>query len=207
VNAALANGALAVPLGNAAMTITAGRINVANVSLPAQAGAALALSGALDLATGSIDARLVLAAPPPAYALIATRPELAVALKGPLAAPVRTLDMAALNGWLTQRASELLNRRLESIEANGRQEVLGRSVRPDFPIVRTAPAGEMVDAQPPPPGARGPEPLQPDLPAVGITGAMPTPKPRPATPPQAPATVAPHAAGPAASAPLNLLRP
>jgi hypothetical protein len=209
VNAALVNGRLAVPQGNAAMTITGGRVNVANVTLPAQGGAALALSGVLDLNTGSIDARLVLSAPPPAYALIATRPELAVSLKGPLAAPTRSLDIGALNGWLTQRASELLNRRLESIEANGRQEVLGRAVRPDFPLIRTAPAGEIVDVEPvgPTPSARGPDLLQPDLPAAAITSSTPTPRPRPATLPQAPATVAPHAAGPAASAPLNLLRP
>jgi AsmA family/AsmA-like C-terminal region len=209
VNAALVNGRLTVPQGNVVLTITDGKINVANVILPATDGGALALSGTLDLNTAAVDARLVLSAPPPAHALIAIRPELAVALKGPLAAPVRTLDIAALNGWLTQRASELLNRQLESIEANGRQEVLGRAVRPDFPIVRAAPTGAMVDAELPAsaPSARGSDLLQPDLPAAGVTGSTPTPRPRPAVQPSAPAAVAPHAAGPAASAPLNLLRP
>jgi hypothetical protein len=69
------------------------------------------------------------------------------------------------------------------------------------------PAGGMVDAELPAPSARGLDLLQPDSSAAGITGSTPTPKPRPATLPQAPAAVAPHAAGPAASAPLNLLRP
>jgi uncharacterized protein involved in outer membrane biogenesis len=219
VNAALTNGKITVPQGNAATTITGGKVNIANVSLPAQNGAALALSGALDLNTLSVDARFVLSAPPPAHALITTRPELAVSLKGPLAAPVRTLDMAALNGWLTQRASELLNRQLESLEVSGRAEAIGRAVRPDLPIIHPVPAGTMVEVglPPPIPSARGSDMLQPDalpsgLPAVGVpaagaTGSMPTPKPRPPVVSQPPATIVPHAGGPAASAPLNLLRP
>jgi hypothetical protein len=214
VNAALMNGKLTVPQGNVAMTITGGKVNVANVSLPAQDGAALALSGALDLNTASVDARFALSAPPPAHALIATRPELAVSLKGPLAAPVRSLDMAALNGWLTQRASELLNRQLESLEVSGRAEVQGRAVRPDFPMIRPVPAGTMVEVglPPPIPSARGSDMLQPDLPAAGVpaegaAGSMPTPKPRPPVASHPPAAIAPHAGGPAASAPLNLLRP
>jgi uncharacterized protein involved in outer membrane biogenesis len=214
VNAALMNGRLTVPQGDAAMTITGGKVNVANVSLPAQDGAALALSGTLDLNTASVDARFALSAPPPAHALIATRPELAVSLKGPLAAPVRSLDMAALNGWLTQRASELLNRQLELLEVSGRAEVQGRAVRPDFPTIRPVPAGTMVEVglPPPIPSARGSDMLQPDLPATGVpaagaAGAMPTPKPRPPVASQPPAAIAPHAGGPAASAPLNLLRP
>ena len=89
VNAALASGRLAAPQGDAAMTITDGKVSVANVTLPAQDGAALSLSGALDLNSGAVDARMTLSAPPPAHALIPMRPELAVALKGLLAAPAR----------------------------------------------------------------------------------------------------------------------
>ncbi|HTC05886.1 MAG TPA: AsmA family protein [Xanthobacteraceae bacterium] len=204
VNAALAGGHLAAPQGDAAMTITDGKVSVANVTLPAQNGAALSLSGALDLNSGAVDARMTLAAPPPPHALIRLRPELAVALKGPLAAPARTLDVSALTGWLTLRAAELQTRRLESIEANGRQEVIGRAARPDFPIVRRAPAGGMVEidmasVSAPPPGARGLDLLQTDVPAVGVTGSAAANKPRPAPQPTQPA--APQTAGP----PLDLL--
>ena len=101
VNAALASGHLAAPQGDAAMTITDGKVSVANVTVPAQDGAALSLSGALDLNTGAVDARMTLTAPPPAHALIRMRPELAVTLKGPLAAPARSLDVSALTGWLS----------------------------------------------------------------------------------------------------------
>ena len=71
--------------------------------------AALALAGGLDLNTGAVDARMTLAAPPPAHALIRTRPELAVALKGPLAAPARTLDVSALTGWLSSARRRTAN--------------------------------------------------------------------------------------------------
>jgi hypothetical protein len=203
VNAALTSGRLGAPQGDAAMTITDGKVGVANATLSAPDGAALSLTGALDLNTGAVDARMTLSAPPPAHALIGTRPELAVALKGPLAAPVRTLDVSALTGWLALRAAELQTRRLESIEANGRQDVIGRAVRPDFPVVRTVPSGGIVEfaglANASPPGARGLDLLQTEAPAAAVIGSTTANKPRPAPQPAPPA--APQTAGP----PLDLL--
>jgi hypothetical protein len=203
VNAALASGHLAAPQSDAAMTITDGRVGVASVTVSAQDGAALSFSGALDLNTGTVDARMTLAAPPPPHALIRIRPELAVILKGPLAAPARSLDVSALTGWLTLRAAELQTRRLESIEANGRQDVIGRAVRPDFPVVRTVPAGGVVEAaelaSASPPGVRGLDLLQTAASAAGVTGSTTANKPRP-TPQLAP-PAAPQTAGP----PLDLL--
>jgi hypothetical protein len=187
------------------MTITDGRVSVANATVPAQDGAVLALAGALDLNTGAVDARMTLTAPPPAHALIRSQPELAVTLKGPLAAPARSLDVSALIGWLALRAAELQSRRLESIEANGRQDVIGRAVRPDFPVVRTVPAGGLVEsailasASAPPPGVRGLDLLQIEAPAAGVTGSTTANKPRPA--PQLAPPAAPQTAGP----PLDLL--
>ena len=205
VNAALAAGHLAAPQGDAAMMMTDGKVSVANVMVPAQDGAALALAGALDLNTGAVDARMTLTAPPPAHALIRMRPELAVTLKGPLAAPVRSLDVSALTGWLTLRAAELQSRRLELIEANGRQDVIGRAVRPDFPVVRPVPAGGIVEfaglASASPPGARGLDLLQTEAPAAGVTGSTAPNKPRPASQPVATQPAAPQTAGP----PLDLL--
>ena len=207
VNAALVSGHLAAPQGDAAMTITDGKVSVANATVPAQDGAALTLAGALDFNTGAVDARMTLTAPPPAHALIRIQPELAVTLKGPLAAPVRSLDVAALTGWLALRAAELQSRRLESIEANGRQDVIGRAVRPDFPVVRTVPAGGIVEsamlasASAPPPGVRGSDLLQTEAPAAGVTGSTTANKPRPAPQPAATQPAAPQTAGP----PLDLL--
>jgi AsmA family/AsmA-like C-terminal region len=203
VNAALASGRLDVLQGDAVVTITDGKAGVANATLPAPDGAALSLTGALDLNTGAVDARMTLSAPPPAHALIGTRPELTVALKGPLAAPARALDVSALTGWLALRAAELQTRRLESIEANARQDVIGRVVRPDFPVVRTVPSGGIVEfaglANASPPGARGLDLLPTEAPAAAVTGSTTMPKPRPA--PQPAPTAAPQTAGP----PLDLL--
>ena len=209
VDAAMAGGHLVVPQGEAALTVTNGKISVANATLPAQDGAALSLAGAFDLGTGAVDARMTLSAPPPAHALIGLRPELSVALKGPLAAPARTLDVSALTGWLTLRAAELQTRRLESIEANSRLEVIGRAVRPEPAPVSTMPAGRTVEAEPAVPaiGMRGLELLQPDAPAgAAATGLAPPTKPQAATP-TAPATppAAPRAAAPSLPPPLNLL--
>ena len=205
VNAALAAGHLAAPQGDAAMMITDGKVSVANAMVPAQDGAALALAGALDLNTGAVDARMTLTAPPPAHALIPMRPELAVTLKGPLAAPARSLDVSALTGWLTLRAAELQSRRLESIEANGRQDVIGRAARPDFPVVRPVPAGGIIEfaglASASPSGARGLDLLQTEAPAAGVTGSTAANKPRPAPQPAPTQPAAPQTAGP----PLDLL--
>jgi large subunit ribosomal protein L24 len=170
VSAAMANGRLAVPHGDAVMTITSGRVNLANVTLQAQDGAELSLNGMVDLGNAVMDARMTLSGRPPANALIRARPELAIAVKGPLAAPQRTLDMSALTAWLTLRAAELQTRRIESIEANRRQEATTGSVsRPESPAVRVAPPGAVIESAIPAnrsaaPGARGVERLQPELP-------------------------------------------
>jgi len=211
VSAALANGRLAVPQGDAAMTITGGKVSVANVTLQAQDGTALALAGVLDLSTGAVDARMTLTGQPPADALIRMRPELAVGLKGPLAAPKRTLDISALTNWLTLRAAELQTRRLESIEANGRKEVIGPAIRAEFPVVRIAPSGTVIESAIPAsvpalqtPGARGFDRLQPELPAAAVEGTVVQDKQR-SEPPSAPQPSAPRTAGSDKHAPLDLL--
>jgi hypothetical protein len=215
VNAALAGGRLIVPQGEAALTITDGKASIANVTLLAQSGDTLSLAGTLDLNTALLDTRMTLSGEPPAHALIRMRPEFSVALKGPLAAPTRTLDISALTGWLTLRAAELQTRRLESIEANGRSDTMGRSIRPDVPIVRIASAGGIVESEilanvpAPTLAARGLDLLQPELPAAAVTGSTipikPRAAPQPPLPKPSPPPPPPRAAGPALSAPLDLL--
>jgi len=167
VNAALANGHLAVPQGDAAVAITGGAINLNRVTLHAKGGAELSLDGAIDLANAAIDARMTLSEAPPANALIATRPELAVDIKGPFAAPQRTLDISALKSWLTLNATELQTRRIELIEANQHEGAAGQATHPDPPDFRVLSPGTAVESAIPPnllstpvPGARGIERLQ-----------------------------------------------
>ncbi len=174
----MANGRLAVPYGDAVLTVASGQINLANATLQAQDGATLSLNGALNLGNAALNARMTLSGQSPANALIRPRPELAVAVTGPLAAPTRTLDASALTAWLTLRAAELQTRRIESIEANRRDAATGPFVRPASPVVRPTPRGTVVEsaiptnAPPPGLGARSIERLQPQAPAAmpGETG-------------------------------------
>jgi large subunit ribosomal protein L24 len=168
VSEAMENGRLAVPHGDAAFTIASGQVNFANVALPAQDGAVLALNGVVDLRSAMVDARMTLSARPRANALIRMRPEIAITIKGPLAAPERTINDSALTAWLTLRAAELQTRRLESLEANRRDGATGPIVRPESPTVRVRPSGTVVESAIPsskPPAPRRYERLQPELPA------------------------------------------
>jgi hypothetical protein len=208
VKAALANGQLDVMSSEAPVTIAGGKAGVANVVLHTQDGSTLALGGTFDLNTGAVDARVILSSEPPPHALINSRPELAMALKGPLAAPARTLDVSALTGWLARRAAELQTRRLELIELNGRKDVLDRAIRPGFITSRGASWGALSESGivigavvVPTPGALKLDLLQHAAPAavdsVGqIKERIPLPMPAP-----------PRTAGPDRQAPLDLLRP
>ncbi len=175
VSAAMENGRLTLAKSDADVTIAAGRIRLANATLQAQSGAELSLDGVLDLNNAAIDAHMTLSGQPAPNALIRTRPELAVAVKGPLAAPEARLDVSALVGWLTLRATELQTRRLESIEANRREEVLGPVVRPASPSIRFIPQGTALEttnranASAAALGPRAFDRLRPEAPAVPPT--------------------------------------
>jgi large subunit ribosomal protein L24 len=169
VGAAMEKGRLAVPQGAADVTVTAGQFRLANVRLKAQGGGQLGLDGVFNLNTGAVDARLTLSRPPAANALISTPPELAVTVAGPFAAQKRTLDIAELVNWLTLRAAEFQTRRLESIEANRRSDVLGAALRPPSPPIRfispgTAAESAISAGEGTPPGSRGFERLRPEPP-------------------------------------------
>jgi len=172
VTAAMTNGRLAVAQGAAEVTIAAGQVRLANATLQGQGGAELALDGVLDLNKSAIDARMILSQPPAANALIRMRPELTISVRGPLAAPERRLDVSALVGWLTLRATEQQTRRLESIQANRRADVLSAAIRPAPPLVRFIPPSAALEvttqasAPSSPSGARGSERLHPEAPAV-----------------------------------------
>jgi hypothetical protein len=89
--------------------------------------------------------------------------------------------------------------------------VLGSAKHPEFPIVRAAPAGTLIEsgillgAPVPMPNGRGLDLLQPEVSAA--TGTLDPNRPRSAPPPAASAPAAPRTAGPDKHAPLNLLGP
>ena len=179
VSAAMESGRLTVPNGDAEVTIAGGQIRLAKVTLPAQSGAEFSLDGVLDLNSAAIDAHMTLSGQPAANALISTRPELALTVKGPLAAPEMKLDISALVGWLTLRATELQTRRLESVEANRREDVLGPVVRPVSPSIRYIPAGTTLEtaiqanaSTGPASNTRGLDRLRPEAPPAAPEGRL-----------------------------------
>ena len=102
VSKALESGRLAVKQAEGTIAVSAGQVRLSNISADSK-DAALSLAGNLDLTDGSIDARLVLSGSSQAAG---ARPDIFMALKGPLAAPTRSIDVSALTGWLTLRAVE-----------------------------------------------------------------------------------------------------
>src|SRR5262249_61920963 len=116
-------GQLSLKSAESALQISAGQLRFGNASAESQ-DAALSIAGTLDLTDGSMDARLVLSGLDEAAG---ARPNIFVALKGPFAAPVRSVDVSALTGWLTLRAVENQTKRLRAIE-NVPSQPRGRGV-------------------------------------------------------------------------------
>jgi len=156
---ALDGGRLALKDAEGAIGIVNGQARLGTVIAHAD-GADLSMSGNLDLVTQALDARLVLTATNAATS--AGRPELTVTLKGPLAAPRRSLDVSALAGWLALRAVEQQSKRLEQIEAerSGRAGVSLPSTSAIAPPAgaapRAAPLPPPVDIKPAPKPAPAP---------------------------------------------------
>jgi large subunit ribosomal protein L24 len=192
VAAAMDARKLTVAKADAEVTIAGGQLRVANGVLPAQDGASVALDGTLDLKSATLDAQLKLSTEPAANALILARPELALTLKGPLAAPERKLEIASLLGWLSLRAAEQQTRRLESLEANRRADVLSEAARPAPPASRFVPQGTALEinnhanaAAAPAPGTNLLDRLRPEAPPAAAVSPLiiaPLPSTKPASP-------------------------
>jgi large subunit ribosomal protein L24 len=113
--AALAGNSLAVPLAEGVITINDGQARLGSTMVRAQ-GADLALNGSIDLAQGMLDGRLTLIGNGGPGAPANTRPEVLIALKGPVDAPKRSIDVAALASWLALRAVEQQSKKLDVLE-------------------------------------------------------------------------------------------
>ncbi|HEY1473347.1 MAG TPA: AsmA-like C-terminal region-containing protein [Pseudolabrys sp.] len=138
VSRALDSGQLAVKRADGTIAVNAGQLRLSNVTADSK-DAALSLSANLDFTDGSIDARLVLSGTRQAAG---ARPDIYVALKGPVAAPARSIDVSALTGWLTLRAVENQTRQLREIENAQRQS--------NPPAPPQQPKSELAPALPPP---------------------------------------------------------
>jgi large subunit ribosomal protein L24 len=145
MDVALASGVLPVTLAEGAITVTAGQTRLSSATVRA-ANADLAVSGNLNLADGALDARLILFGTAGADAPSNTRPEVMIALKGPLDAPKRTIDVAALASWLALRAVEQQSKKLDVLE--GREPPPSPPKSEAAPAVPASPAGALPEAAP-----------------------------------------------------------
>jgi large subunit ribosomal protein L24 len=173
---ALDAGRLRMKEAEGAIGVVNGQARLGTVIAHAE-GADLAVSGSLDLVTQILDARLVLTATDaPA---LAGRPELTIALKGPLAAPRRTLDVSTLAGWLALRAVEQQSKKLEQLEAERARPAPPLPAPPLFPASPPAPAASpSASAAPPSPAPRvAPLPPPVDIKPAPRPAAIPRPAP------------------------------
>jgi large subunit ribosomal protein L24 len=119
VAAALNSGVLRIPRIETTVTINAGQVRPAN-TVAVAVGADLMTTGSLDLTQQQIDARLTLTGMMRTDASTG-RPDIFIGVKGPLAAPQKTVDVSALAGWLTIRRIEQQAKKLEALEAARRE--------------------------------------------------------------------------------------
>jgi large subunit ribosomal protein L24 len=147
-----------------ALAVGAGQIRLTDAKASGD-GADLSMSGAFDLTNGMLNARLVLTG---AETAAGARPDIFLALNGPLGAPGRTIDVSGLTGWLTLRAIDQQSKKLDAIEAAPKAE----TVAPGQPKVEQKPETrndsaipskpKEAEARQPPAQSRPPSPpLQP----------------------------------------------
>ena len=149
VSKALDSGQLAVKRAEGTIAVSAGQVRLSNVTADSK-DAALSLAGNLDLTDGSLDARLMLSGSGQAAG---ARPDIFMALKGPVAAPARSIDVSALTGWLTLRAIENQSRQLREIE-NAQRQAKPQAPQPKRELAPALPAP--LDIRPlPVPGRSG----------------------------------------------------
>ena len=112
VSKSLDSGHLSVKRAEGDLTLSAGQVRLSNVRIDSKE-AALSMAGNFDLTDGTINARLVLSGTGRAAG---SRPEIYFALQGPVTAPVRSIDLSALKGWLTLRSIDNQSKQLREME-------------------------------------------------------------------------------------------
>lgn len=187
VERAIDLGRLRIAQAEGTLSVVAGQLRLATM-LARGEGADLAVTGSIDLVKLLVDGRLTLQGTSGEGGPFG-RPEIDVTLKGPVAAPRRTIDVSTLVGWLTLRSVEQQAKRLEEAERRAAEAAAAARAAP-----RPVPSPPLPAPQQPATGTAVPEPLiapAPPPPAV--------PHPGPATAgPRSPTAATPAPAAPAA---------
>ena len=174
----------------ARFAIAAGQLRLVNTVVRAER-ADLAVGGSYDLTGGTIDARLVMTGPAIDGVPEGTRPEVAIAVRGPLGEARRTLDVISFTNLLALRLIEEKSKKIDALEA-GRALEVERALEaerempaPEAPVALPAPV--TPPESPPqlvaPPSIVAPAPEPPQAPPTGVRPA--TPRPPAARPPAA----------------------
>nr|WP_284701662.1 AsmA family protein [Rhodoplanes tepidamans] len=117
---ALEGGRLSVGKAGGALSVVDGRVRLGPMETAAD-GTDVALTAGFDLAADALDARFTLTGPARDDAPGGRRPELGVALRGPWAAPKRSVDTTALVTWVTLRSVEQEAKRVEMAEREAKR--------------------------------------------------------------------------------------
>jgi uncharacterized protein involved in outer membrane biogenesis len=134
LESALASSDLAIRRAEAAISIEGGQARMLSNPILGTPDVDLAVNGLVNLADGSIDARLILSAVGP-RAPMKTSPEIVVALKGPIDTPTRAIDASAFANWLALRAVEQQSENLNRLQ--GRPPAPGAATTtPPLPAVQ-----------------------------------------------------------------------
>ena len=152
VSKALQSGQLSVQHAQAILALSSGQVRLSKFSA-VSSDAQLSLTGNLDLTNGVLGAHLVLSG---SQEQSGARPDIFMALDGPVTAPVRSIDVSALTGWLTLRAVENRAKQLQEIERASRQPTSpppptpesGPLPKSDLAPPRDAPASAPVGSEP-----------------------------------------------------------
>jgi large subunit ribosomal protein L24 len=171
MEAALAVGGLPVSLAQASIRADMGQLRLVDPVVQAK-GAEFVPAGGIDLTQTAIDARLSLSGPIAPDSSTGARPDISVRLKGPIDAPKRTLDVAALANWLALRALDQKAKHVEALEQAAREHPVDGNEGPGGPF--PASEGDPTDSVPaaPAPPQRASRPVA--IPgAAPVTGAEP----------------------------------
>jgi hypothetical protein len=166
VGKALDGGSFPVARSQGEFTVSSGQARFANLTIRA-GHVDLSAVGNTDLTDGDIDARFVLSGQAEAGG---ARPDIYVALNGPLTSPSRTVDVSALTGWLTLRTIESQARKLKEME------------RAPPPPIAPAVVAPQAPATPQPAAAAA-------SPVLSVAAPVPQPRPRMQQAPALPAAV------------------
>jgi large subunit ribosomal protein L24 len=169
---ALAISALPVPLAEGSIAASMGQLRLVDPVVHAK-GAELTPTGSIDLTQSAINARLVLSgsqiADPAGDASVGNHPDISVVLKGPIDAPKRTLDVAALANWLALRAVDQKAKRVDVLEQAAREHPDDEGVTTGSPADRD-PVTSVPEA---PPRAARPSSVTSPVPGSVVPSAPP----------------------------------